>query len=78
MSDHFNHAIINFMHIQPTNLTLHNPDPSTPPTPNLPIKLIIAEIKNKQKNMHIFFTSTVQLDQMKKESKDMKSMKQEI
>ena len=75
MREHFNHAIINFMHIQTTNTTHHNPDP---PSPNLPIKLIIAEIKNKQKNMHIFFTSTVQLDQMKKESKDMKSMKQEI
>ena len=69
MSEHFNHAIISFMQIHPTNPTHHNPKP---------IKLIIAEIKNKQKIMHIFFTFTVQLDKMKKESKDMKSMKQEI
>ena len=56
MREHFNHAIINFMHIQTTNPTHHNPDPPTPapPPPNLPIKLIIAEIKNKQKIMHIF------------------------
>ena len=77
MREHFNHAIINFMHIQPSNPTQDNPDPTTP-LPTLPIKLIIAEIKNKQKIMHIFFTFTVQLDKMKKESKDMKSMKQEI
>ena len=76
MSEHFNHAIISFMHIYPTNPTHHNPNSTTPPP--FPIKLIIAEIKNKQKIMDIFFTFTVQLDKMKKESKDMKSMKQEI